>query len=437
MKQASPLGLSSSQPFTARQGNRPLRVLHFLCTPNRAGVGEHALSLLIALRKHGFIPYIVAPAPLLEAAKAELDANEITRVAMDMSSPLDWRQILRLSRLLRRERIDIIHCHMAIASFCASPAARWSGVPVVIETTHGREIWREGKCFKGSFWVDRQIGRFIDKFIAVSDAVAKHLEENKRIARRKIIVIQNGRDLSQFKPATSAGAAQARADLGLDDQPVILMLSRLSTEKGHALLIDAMRLLVRRWPQLVLLLAGDGPEEAAIKTQCTYHGLTGNVRFLGYRADAQRLFAAADVIAMPSKIEGLPLVAVEALASGRPVVATAVGGTPEVVIHEETGLLVSPDDSVGFAHALDRLLSDADMRARFGIRGRALVEGRYDVRTQVDRTMTLYWQLYKAARKSFERAAQPSASELIAPVDSMSSPADNSVGSMRVSTNRR
>src|ERR1700677_789353 len=153
MKQASPLGLSSSQPLTAPQGNRPLRVLHFLCTPDRAGVGEHALSLLIALRQYGFIPYIVAPAPLLEAAKSELAAFNINRVAMDMSSPLDWREILRLSRLLRSERIDIVHCHMAIASFCAAPAARLSGVPVVIETTHGREIWREGKRFKGSFWV--------------------------------------------------------------------------------------------------------------------------------------------------------------------------------------------------------------------------------------------------------------------------------------------
>jgi glycosyltransferase involved in cell wall biosynthesis len=408
---------------SARPINRPLRVLHFLCTPDRAGVGEHAISLLIALRKYGFIPYIVAPTPLLEAAKAELDRFYINRVAMDMSSPLDWREILRLSRLLKSERIDIVHCHMAIASFCASPAAWLSRVPVVIETTHGREIWREGKRIKGSFWFDRQIGRLIDKFIAVSDAVAKHLENNKRIARDKIIVIHNGRDLSQFKPVTPALAAEARAELGLNGQPVILMLARFSVEKGHALLIDSIRLLVRRWPRLIVLLAGDGPEEAEIKARCIHYGVHSNVMFLGYRSDTQRLFAAADVVVLPSRIEGLPLVAVEALAAGRPVIATAVGGTPEVVIHEETGLLVPPDNSICFAEALDRLLSDPELRVRLGTRGRALVEERYDVQMQIERTMALYRQLSKVSR--IGRLAQ------------LPSLVDNSFRSGRACTNRR
>jgi glycosyltransferase involved in cell wall biosynthesis len=435
MMHSNLLGLNPNSTPNPRLADRPLRVLHFLCTPDRAGVGEHALSLLVALRKHGFTPYIVAPAPLLEAAKAELDAFNINRVAMDMSSPLDWREILRFSRLLRRERIDIVHCHMAIASFCASPAAWLSRVPVVIETTHGREIWREGKRFKGSFWVDRQIGRFIDKFIAVSDAVAKHLEENKRIASGKIVVIHNGRDLAQFRPATADEVAQARAELGLADQPVVLMLARFSAEKGHALLIDSIRLLVRRWPRLIVLLAGDGPEEAEIKTQCIYHGLRNNVRFLGYRTDAQRLFAAADVVVLPSKIEGLPLVAVEALAAGRPVVATAVGGTPEVVIHEETGLLVPPDDATSFADALDRLLSDPDLRVRLGSRGRALVEERYDVQTQIDRTLALYRQLCKASRIAPDRLAELPAPHLQSP--QLQSPMDNSVRAAGAGAGRR
>jgi len=425
MMRANLLGPGPIPTLNARPINRPLRVLHFLCTPDRAGVGEHALSLLIALRKYGFIPYIVAPAPLLEAARAELDRFEINRVAMDMSSPLDWREILRLSRLLRSERIDIVHCHMAIASFCASPAARLSRVPVVIETTHGREIWREGKRIKRSFWFDRQIGRLIDKFIAVSDAVAKHLENNKRIPRDKIIVIRNGRDLSRFKPVTPAMAAEARAELSLNGQPVVLMLARFSAEKGHTLLIDSVRLLVRRWPQLIVLLAGDGPEEAEIKARCVQYGLRGNVVFLGYRTDTLKLFAAADVVALPSRIEGLPLVAVEALAAGRPVVATAVGGTPEVVVHEETGLLVPPDNSVRFAEALDRLLSDPELRARLGTRGRALVEERYDVQTQIERTIALYRQLSKAARIASGSLAQ------------LPSLVDDSVCSERSCTSRR
>src|SRR5260370_13636398 len=214
---------------------------------------------------------------------------------------------------------------MAIASFCAAPVARLSSVPVVIETAHGREVWREGKPIKGRFWFDKQIGRLVDKFIAVSDAVAWHLRGNKRIPRSKIITIRNGRDLSEFQPPTQRQVAQARADLHLRDEPVILMVARFSIEKGHLLLIDAVRLLKTRWPRLVVLLAGDGPLESEIKARCVQYGLTSNVRFLGYRTDIQKLLAAPDVVALPSKVEGLPLVAIEALAAARAVVANAVG----------------------------------------------------------------------------------------------------------------
>lgn len=383
------------------------RVLHFLCTQVRAGVGEHALSLLVALRRYGFVPYIIAPGPLLAAAKAELDEFEIKSVAMDMSSPLDWREIMRLSSVLRRERIDIVHCHMAIASACASPIARLSRVPVLIETAHGREIWREGKRFRGSFWVDRQVGRLTDRFIAVSEAVARHLTENKRIPIHKITVIRNGRDLSQYQPANCAQAREARVELLLEqDAPVILMLARFSIEKGHRLLIESVRQLISRWPQLIVLLAGDGPLEDEIKAQCAHFGLANNVRFLGYRSDTQNLLAAADIVVLPSRIEGLPLVAVEALASGRAVVGTAVGGTPEVVIDGDTGLVVPPEDPIRFGEALESLLCDPERRMHMGTRGRKLVEERFDVRSQVESTTALYSELLGAARTSLRHVSR-------------------------------
>jgi len=324
-----------------------------------------------------------------------------------MSSPLDWREIMRLSSVLRRERIDIVHCHMAIASACASPIARLSRVPVLIETAHGREIWREGKRLRGSFWVDRQVGRLTDRFIAVSEAVARHLIENKRIPIHKITVIRNGRDLSQYQPANCAQAREARVELLLEqDAPVILMLARFSIEKGHRLLIESVRQLISRWPQLIVLLAGDGPLENEIKAQCARFGLANNVRFLGYRSDTQKLLAAADIVVLPSRIEGLPLVAVEALASGRAVVGTAVGGTPEVVINGDTGLVVPPEDPIRFGEALESLLCDPERRKRMGTRGRKLVEERFDVRSQVERTTALYSELLGAARTSLRHVSR-------------------------------
>jgi glycosyltransferase involved in cell wall biosynthesis len=135
---------------------------------------------------------------------------------------------------------------------------------------------------------------------------------------------------------------------------------------------------------------------------CTHYGFADNVRFLGYRADTQKLLAATDIVVLPSRIEGLPLFAVEALASGRPVVATAVGGTPEVVIDHETGLLVPPEDSSWFAEAGDYLLGYRELR------GRELVEERFDVRTQIERTIALYSDLLQATRILSRRTANAS-----------------------------
>lgn len=370
------------------------RVLEFLCTPVRAGVGEHALSLIVALGDYGFAPYIVAPFPLLKAMDRELNNFGVKRLGMEIASPLDWRGILRLAKFFKQERIDLVHCHMADAGFCAAPAARLAGVPRVIETSHGREIWREGKLLKGSFWFDRQISRLIDRYIAVSESVARHLRNTKRIPDWKISVIRNGRDLSEFEPATPAQIAEARAEFGLNDRnQVILMVARFSVEKGHALLIDALRLIQDRSPQLVVLLAGDGPLEAEIRARCEAGGLSTQVRFLGHRKDPHRLFTVADVVVMPSSIEGLPLVAVEALASGRPVAATAVGGTPEVVIDGYTGLLVPPGDAKALAIAIERLLSGPELRFKMGAAGRALVERHYDLKQQIQQTMALYTEL--------------------------------------------
>jgi len=188
------------------------------------------------------------------------------------------------------------------------------------------------------------------------------------------------------------------------------MLARFSVEKGHPLLIDSVRQLIARWPRLVVLLAGDGPLEQEVKTQCTQYGLANNVRFLGHRTDTQKLLAATDIVVLPSRIEGLPLVAVEALASGRPVVATAVGGTPEVVIDRETGLLVPPEHPSRFADALDHLLSDPELQTRLGTRGRTLVEERFDVRTQIEQTIALYLDLSRKVRLSSRRTADVSLS---------------------------
>lgn len=183
----------------------------------------------------------------------------------------------------------------------------------------------------------------------------------------------------------------------MSNEQTVLLLGRLAKEKGHALLLEAFKILGSRRPSLIAMFAGVGPLEAELKAKCKAAGLTDQVRFLGYRQDLQRLLAAADLVVLPSISEGLPLAAVEALAAARPIVATAVGGTPEVVLDGQTGLLIAPNDSAALAEAMHRLLTDPALALRLGTNGRLFAERHFDVRLQIERTMALYRDLTSIA----------------------------------------
>lgn len=370
------------------------RILQLVFHEVRGGAEEHILSLLGAGRDHGFTPLIAAPAALLEIIASELAQFRVKSLTIEIPTPFNWvYRTTQLAGMLTRERIDLVHCHSVIGSLCAGPAACISGRQPIIETCHGREFWREGKRIKGNFWLDRQASRFVDRFIAVSRATERHLRESKRISGNKIIVIYNGRDLRSLVPPKPEESAEARAELGLRNEQTVLLLGRLATEKGHALLLDALRILGPRRPSLIAMFAGIGPLEAELKAMCRASGLSGQVRFLGYRSDLQRLLAAADLVVLPSISEGLPLAAVEALATARPIVATEVGGTSEVVLNGETGLLIPPRDPAALATAMHRILSDPALALRLGANGRRFVEQHFDVRMQIQRTMALYGDL--------------------------------------------
>ncbi|MGH7812719.1 MAG: glycosyltransferase [Candidatus Binataceae bacterium] len=367
--------------------------MHLLPSKVRAGAEEQALSLLVNLREFGFEPYFAAPSALLAAMEPELRAARVNCVPLEVSSSLDLAAGARLACILSRERIDILHCHLFIASLFGAGAARIAGVGTVIETCHGPEVWRIGKRLRGGFWVDRQVSRLVDRYIAVSPAAASHLIENKGVPRAKVRVIRNGRDLDRYAPQSKEEGVKIRGELGLGGGPVILVLARLAEQKGHRHLIDAIARLVPRWPRLTALFAGEGPLEGALREQCAALKLNGQVRFLGYRGDVRGLLAAADLVALPSLYEGLPLVAIEALAAGKPIVATAVDGTPEVVIDGQTGLLVPPADPGALAQAIERVLADPALGASLAAAGQAHVRENFGLRRQVEETIALYREL--------------------------------------------
>jgi len=383
---------------TSRSTAQPRAVLNLLTGRVFGGAEEHALSILTGMRAHGFEPYLAAPAELIAAMQPQLSAASVKCLPLEFSSRLDVVAGARLMRFIRRENIALLHCHLFTASLLGAGAARMGGVGAVLETCHGPEVWRMGKRLRGRFWVDRQIGRLVDKYIAVSHAAARHLIGTKGVPQSKIRVIHNGRDLDRFGPTDANRRDATRAALGLGDEPTILTLARLDEQKGHRHLIDALAILAPRHPNLVTILAGDGPLEQSLRAQCAALGLTDRVRFLGYRRDAAELLEAADIVVLPSLYEGLPLVAIEALALGRPMVATEVDGTPEVVIHEKTGLLAPPANPQALASAIERMLSDPALAARLGSEGRKFVRENFSLKQQIEQTVAVYSELTGVGR---------------------------------------
>ncbi len=365
-----------------------IRLLVFLTSPVRGGVEEVVLRLLQRLDPSEFTLALAAPRPLLDALGDDL--RGVTAELVDVHAE-SWRQrrdIGRLGRFMARWQPDIVNPHLFRSTAIAAPLARWHRVRAVVETYHGREGWRHG-VLRGSFVIDRSIARLVDRVIAVSDAARRFLVSGKGYPPAKVVVVPNGRDLTVFTPGDLREAG--RKELGLDPVvPIVGVIGRLEPQKGHAFLLDAWPAVVREFPDARLVLAGDGSLRGELEGRARALGIAAHVLFLGFRADVPRILDTIDVMALPSLYEGMPLTVIEASAMARPVVATAVDGTPEVVRDGITGHLVPPRDPGALARAIVALLADRDRAIAMGEAGRAWVLERFDLARQVEATAAVY-----------------------------------------------
>jgi glycosyltransferase involved in cell wall biosynthesis len=367
-----------------------LRLLFVLTSPVRGGVEEVVLALLQRLDPGEFRLALAAPRPLLDAFAGDLRGVRVAAEAVAVENPLDRRGVQALSRFIGRFGADVVNPHLFRATAVAAPLARLRGARVV-ETYHGREGWRRGGL-RGSFLPDRTIARLVHRVIAVSEAARTFLVRGKGYPAGKIVVVPNGRDLSVFRPGVTREAA--RKELGLDRAvPVVGVVGRLEGQKGHRYLLQAWPSVVAEFPDARLLVVGDGTLREALETQARVGGVAASLIFTGFRPDVPRLLDAADVVVLPSLYEGMPLTAIEASAMARPIVATAVDGTPEVVRDGHTGRLVPPADPPALAGALRDLLRDPETARRMGQAGRDWVLNRFDLDRQVAATAHVYRSL--------------------------------------------
>jgi glycosyltransferase involved in cell wall biosynthesis len=311
---------------------------------------------------------------------------------------------------MRRLACEIVHSYLWTADVIAGLASALARVPIRIATVGGeyfravddRGIRRTRKALL-SLGHRAAYGPF-DRVIAVSRRTAEDLTSRAgvRVDPRKVVTILNGLDLDRIGPTSRV----TRADLELAPTGAVLVtVANFVPMKGHRWLIDAMPAILARNPDATLVLAGSGPGLAAARERVAAAGLEPRVRFLGPRADGVDLLALGDVVVLPSvAAEGLPIVLLEALALGKPVVATRVGGIPEVIQDGATGLLVPPGDPPALADAISALLANPTRAAAMAARGRAAVRARLTADAMVRQIERLYVELAAAKGLMGERA---------------------------------
>lgn len=334
----------------------------------------------------------LSPAPGVDELAAALDARGVVveRVA-EVDSRWDWKGMLATWRRLRRARPEILHVHHVwpAADRYLGALADAAGVRRLVVTEHieGHAHSAFQRALKRGE-LDRA-----DAVTAVCGAVADSLTRDYGVTRAGVRVIPNGTEV----PDEATGEREARearvlrARLGASaHRPLWLCAARLERQKGHDVLLEAAADVKRRGLDFVIVLAGDGGERAALEDHAAGLGVADAVHFVGRVEEIGPLYAAADVVVLPSRWEGLPLSMLEALSRGRPVVASRVGGIPEVVEHDWTGILVPPEEPAALADALERLHRRPDIGRRLGAAGAERVASRFTWERMVDDFETVY-----------------------------------------------
>jgi glycosyltransferase involved in cell wall biosynthesis len=352
--------------------SRPLRIAHVTLSLDVGGLEK----LLVEFARHAdrrrfHLSFISLSTPGDLAGDIEACGWKVS--ALHAPPGLRAKIIFDLAKLFWRQRIDVVHTHDDRPNVYGVPAARLVGIRRVFHTRHsqGTGLSRRQE------WLVRLASLGNTRFVCISHDSAKHTL-SQGISRRRVAVLHNGIDTEQF---SFTGPAS--------DGPVVLV-ARLAREKDVPTLLHAAALIATGQPDFRLEIAGDGPERSNLEALRDRLGLGQHVRFLGAVRDVPRLLARARLFVLPSLSEGISLTLLEAMARGLPVVATTVGGNPEVVSQGATGLLVSARDPNALAEAVLGLWRQPNLGRRMGQAGRQRVEQHFDVRQMVARYESMY-----------------------------------------------
>ena len=387
-----------------RAAGRPIRVLRVIARLNVGGPALHVTYLARGLAEHGYETTLVAgdvargeESMAFVAEGAGVDVVRLPGLSRELSPVRDAIAAWRLARIIRRVRPDVVHTHTAKAGAVGRAAALLAGRrrPVVVHTFHGH-VLRGYFGTAGTLLfrvIEMALARATDRLVAVSPEVRDELVGLGVAPAEKFSVIRLGIEL---EPRVSfdgdVGEIRRRHGVG-PDQFVVGWFGRMTAVKRTDDLLTMLAGLRRRGVDAMLLLVGDGDDRARLEERAHELDLARSCLFLGYQEDVAPWYAVCDAVALTSASEGTPVTIIEALAAGRAVVATRVGGVPDVVDEGETGFLVGAGDTHALVERLELLANDPERRRAMGEAGRERVLERYAVDRLVDDVDALYREL--------------------------------------------
>jgi glycosyltransferase involved in cell wall biosynthesis len=384
----------------------PVKILRVIARLNMGGPALHVAYLTAGLRDRGYETTLVAGSLARGEDSMSFVADElgvrvesVPELSREISPLRDVRSVLHLARLIRRERPQILHTHTAKAGAVGRVAALLAGEarpPIVVHTFHGHVLrgYFDPLRAYGFRLLERWLARSTTCLIAVSPQVRDDLVALGVAPREKFAVVRLGIELEERVRADAETREATRTLLGIPpDAFVVGWIGRMTGVKNTDDVLAALRLLRDRDVDAYLLMVGDGPDRERVERRAHELGIVKRCLFVGYQEEVARWYAAFDAMILPSVNEGTPVSAIESLAARRPVVATRVGGVPDVVEEGEDGYLVEPGEPDALADRLERLAADPELRERMGDHGRARVLERYAVARLVDDIDRLYREL--------------------------------------------
>ncbi len=366
-----------------------IRIMHITNDMEIGGVQGKIVSLLKNLKRDDmqfYVATVAASGPLSRQLK---DVGVQARYFPCIGRALFLRwinlyQVWKLSRWIKELNIDIVRTHLFIGGFIGRIAALLVRAPIIIHTEHNTYIWKRFY----HIWIDKFLARFTKIIVSVSKEVKRFTIKQERIDEEKFVTIYNGIDLADFNINEKGNFKE---ELKIPRDAVLVgSIGRLVSQKGFEYFLVAAKGVLKIIPYAYFIIIGDGPLRYRLKKVVESLGISSKVILTGYRRDIPRILRSLDIFVLSSLIEGLPNALMEAMACERPVIATKVGGVPELISQDENGLLVYPRDSQALCGAIVSLIKDRDKAGMLGEAAKRLITEKFGIDNMAKETEKLY-----------------------------------------------